>query len=99
MPGVESTLAPIVPPTSVSRRSSTTNSSVRSIPGWINAPPPPAPHGSRCRAPSHERGLRESLDHPQATRDAERLAGDVGGVVRGKEGDRGGDFFRLSQAP
>ena len=33
MPGVESTLAPIVPPTSVTTRSSTRNSSVRSMPG------------------------------------------------------------------
>ena len=33
MPGVERTLVPIVPPTSVTRRSSTTKSSVRSIPG------------------------------------------------------------------
>ena len=33
IPGVESTLEPIVPPTSVTRRSSTTNSSLRSSPG------------------------------------------------------------------
>ena len=33
IPGVERTLAPIVPPTSVTRRSETVNASVRSIPG------------------------------------------------------------------
>ena len=33
IPGVERTLDPIVPPTSVSSRSATTNSSIRSSPG------------------------------------------------------------------
>src|SRR5215211_2946979 len=88
MPGVESTRAPIVPPTSVSSIPSTTNSSLRSIPGSnINAPPPPL----------RVRGLRESSDHPQPARDAERLAGDVGGVVGGEEGDSRRDLLRPAE--
>ena len=37
-------------------------------------------------------------DHPEAAADAEGLAGDVGGVVGGEEGDRGGDLVGLAEA-
>ena len=74
IPGVESTRMPIVPPTSVTSRSSTVNSSTARSP---------------ARAPSP--------DHPQAAGDAERLAGDVGRVVGGEEGDRRGDLLGLAE--
>ena len=38
-------------------------------------------------------------DHAEAAADAERLAGDVGGVVGGEEGDRGGDLLGLAEPP
>src|SRR6266516_78404 len=53
IPGVESTDTPMVPPTSVSRRSSTTNSDSREIPGssaifgivrQVRRVEPPGPH-------------------------------------------------------
>ena len=78
IPGVESTLTPIVPPTSVTRRSSTVELVAALDPGL-------------------ERASLTS-DHPQAAADAERLAGDVGGVVGGEEGDRGGDLVGLAEA-
>src|SRR5512143_118377 len=101
IPGVERRLAPIVPPTSVSRLPSTTNSSVRSMPGSnvirrllrsegaVQAESSPHPT-ARSRA--------GSSDHPEAARDAERLAGDEGGVIGGEEGDRRGHLLRPAEA-
>src|SRR4051794_27494938 len=43
-------------------------------------------------------GPRNRSDHAEAAGDAERLAGDVRGVVRGKEGDRCCNLLGLAQA-
>ena len=51
IPGVERTLAPIVPPTSVSSLPSTTKSSVRSIPGSRATRPSPARRKRRASRP------------------------------------------------
>ena len=47
---------------------------------------------------SSPRGERLGSDHAEAAADAQRLAGDVGGVVGGEEGGGGGDLLGLAEA-
>src|SRR6188472_3279069 len=102
MPGVERTRTPIVPPTSVSSRSATSNSLVRSMPGRKASPSPRSysPWAASGTPPSGSLVLPSSAtgsDHPQSARDPESLPGDEGRVVGGQERHRGRDLVHLAK--
>src|SRR6516162_2106340 len=79
---------------------SRTTAAARSHGGRPARPPPylPMPVRTPDRMKRSPVAFITVSSHVQATVDGPDLAGDVGGLVRGEEADRPGDFLRLAQA-